>query len=242
MVFFPLVQSLDHVGPMARNVEDVELLWNALADEESHIDSLPKTIGYDPKYIAEADHHIQEQWHELLNCCKDMGISCIEVDLPNLDDLINTHIELFVIEASSYHLAHYGKYHDAYPSDARQGFDMALKFSVEDYVKVCTQRVNFTRQVKAVFEQVDVLFSPTLAVHEPLKYAEHLQIANQAYDYTLALVRHTCLFDHTGHPALAMPMKQSAAAVPASVQVIGSYGQESTILSFAKKLESELVA
>ncbi|MGH6861393.1 MAG: hypothetical protein ACRECY_14145, partial [Phyllobacterium sp.] len=60
--------------------------------------------------------------------------------------------------------------------------------------------------------------------------------------FTLALVRQTCLFNHTGHPVLAMPMHAPQGAPPPSLQIVGRHSEEGRLLNFAAKLERDLIA
>ena len=235
---FPLVESLDHVGPMARTVKDVDLLWQALAGRQCKNNLLPKRIGFDPNYIAEADGVIQSAWDELLHSCKQLHIECVEITLPNPTSVVAMHGLIFSVEAARYHLIHCADAFEQYPDEAKEFMLSALDLSVKEYVGAYRHRVAFTQQVNEQLTHVDLILSPTLAVSEPHRTAKKLNIAQQDYEFTLAMVRHTCLFNHTGHPVLSMPLGLSSNHIPPSLQIIGKYHDESFILYFAKNLES----
>ncbi len=56
---FPLVQSLDHVGPMAKNVGDTHLIWAAISGQQMQSGgNAPRRVGFDPGWLAEADDDI----------------------------------------------------------------------------------------------------------------------------------------------------------------------------------------
>jgi Asp-tRNA(Asn)/Glu-tRNA(Gln) amidotransferase A subunit family amidase len=59
-------------------------------------------------------------------------------------------------------------------------------------------------------------------------------------DFTFALIRYTALFDHTGHPVVAMPMGLVDAGVASSVQVVAARNADSAAVSFARDLEIAL--
>lgn len=107
-------------------------------------------------------------------------------------------------------------------------------------VDACARRVRFTKQIDLLLEEVDLLLAPTLPVLHPSRDAPELTIAGKPYDFTMGMVRQTCLFDHTGHPALAMPMRASGVLLPPGLQIVGRCGGEADILKFAMKLEQVL--
>lgn len=109
-----------------------------------------------------------------------------------------------------------------------------------DYVNASEKRVRFTGQVNRLLEDVDVILTPTLSVSRPQRDAEELIVSGKPCDFTMALVRQTCLFDHTGHPALAMPINVDAESPSPSLQIVGRHKDENRILTFARALERML--
>src|SRR5690606_4252638 len=65
---FPLVWSLDHVGPMARDVGDTALLAAALDPDGFSLPLLPRkaVVGYDPDYYCDAEEAVQEDFRNVL--------------------------------------------------------------------------------------------------------------------------------------------------------------------------------
>jgi Asp-tRNA(Asn)/Glu-tRNA(Gln) amidotransferase A subunit family amidase len=235
---FPLIPSLDHVGPMARSVEDVALLWSALRAGEPEPATPVRRIGFDPVWLDEADAEIREAFARLFKQLEAQGIECLETGLPDLDDISQMHGSIFFLEGAAHHYAHYKKDIPLYPQIAQDWFAMALKAPAGDYVEACEKRVRFTNQVNHLLQQVDVIVTPTLPVMRPPKDAVSLMVAGKPCDYTLALVRQTCLFNHTGHPALSMPMDPGSKRLSPGLQIIGRYNDEASILKFARMVET----
>lgn len=234
---FPLVSSLDHVGPMARSVEDLELIWSALSTRTSLNHEVAKTVGIDRKWLGEADPEIRLQFELLEKRLTALNIKIVDVTLPDPDTIVDMHLCIFVVESAAYHLSHHSDHLQSYPQIARDGFGAANDRTVADYVNAYKKRVLFTKQVDAVLAHVDFLITPTLASFQPRRMAEELKIGGAAIDFTSALVRNTCLFDHTGHPALAMPFPTSDLNLT-SMQIVGGNHQEHALLSFGAGLES----
>jgi Asp-tRNA(Asn)/Glu-tRNA(Gln) amidotransferase A subunit family amidase len=235
---FPLIPSLDHVGPMARSVEDVALLWSALSQSKPIAATPVRKIGYDPVWLHEADLDIRLAFGQLLKHLEALGIECVEIDLPDLDEVSQMHGSIFFVEGAAYHYAHHKKDIHNYPQIARDWFELAIKSPVSNYVAACEKRVQFTNQVNQLLEQVDVILTPTIPASRPRRDATMLMIAGEPCDFTMALVRQTCLFNHTGHPALAMPIGASLERPPASIQIIGRHRGEDSMLNFAGDIET----
>ncbi len=239
---FPLIPSLDHVGPMARSVDDVALLWSALSAVEPSAAAPVRKVGYDPLWLREADVEIRAAFAHLLKRLEEQGIECVEIGLPNLDEVSQMHGRIFFVEGAAYHYAHFKQDIPHYPQIAQDWFEVALKSPVGDYVTACEKRVQFTNQVNELLEQVDVILTPTIPVSRPRRDATMLMIAGKPCDFTMALVRQTCLFNHTGHPALAMPISFTSQGLSPSVQIIGPHNGENSILKFARMIEADFAA
>lgn len=233
---YPLIPSLDHVGPMARNVEDLTLMWDALCGGRQS-GRPTRSIGFDPQWIRDANPVVAKGLALVLERLERTGMIVKEVELPDLDDILEMHGRIFFVEGAAYHCANFGEDIPNYPAMAQEWFEMARHMPVADYVHACERRVRFTSVVDQLLEEVDLILTPALSVLHPQKDAPQLFVSGKPLDFTLAMVRQTCLFNHTGHPALAMPMKKSTVMPPPSLQIVGRRGDESKILDFGKSIE-----
>jgi Asp-tRNA(Asn)/Glu-tRNA(Gln) amidotransferase A subunit family amidase len=231
---YPLVPSLDHVGPMARSVSDLGLLWSALGGTDPGSDRPVTSIGYDPFWLKDADYVVQDAFAAQLERLAAQGIECRTVRLPDLEEVADVHGRIFFIEGAAYHYAHFGADIRKYPASAQEWFEMALGWSVADYVAASERRVRLTRHVDRLLEDVDLLLTPTLCVTHPRRDAKKLPVSGKMLDFTMALVRHTSLFNHTGHPVLSVPMEPADPLPTPSVQVIGRRGEEALILRWTE--------
>ncbi|MBB3302212.1 Asp-tRNA(Asn)/Glu-tRNA(Gln) amidotransferase A subunit family amidase [Rhizobium sp. BK077] len=237
---YPLVPSLDHIGPMATTVEDVRLMWNALSERGTKIGYV-RSVGFDRRWISDADCVIADDFAAVLDRLARTGTTVREIQLPHLDEILEMHGRIFFVEGAAYHRAHFGKDISNYPIMAQEWFEAAGRMQVGSYISACEQRTFFTRSIDHILDDVDLILTPTLSVLHPRKDAAKLCVSGEELDFTLALVRQTCLFNHTGHPALTMPMKKQSAMPPPSLQIVGRRGYEATMLDFATSLEQRLI-
>lgn len=232
---FPLVQSLDHVGPMARSIEDVKSIWSGLAKRHNEDLTPIKSIGFDPNYLTEADDRFNAEFDIVLKACSNLGIALVEIEQPALASVIEMHGTIFLVEAAGYHHAHHAEHISQYPEISREWFEIARSIPMEDYLSACELRRKFTRIVNSNLHKVDLILTPTMIVREPSKFAEEFDIKGETTEFTMALVRHTALYDHTGHPVLAMPIPTTE-QISSSLQIIGAHNRENGILNFATNL------
>lgn len=237
---FPLVKSLDHVGPMARSVEDVAVLWRALAETATTTPRRPQRVAYDPAWIESADTAIQEAVQMALQRIAANDLTTVEVKLPKLDDVVAMHGRIFLTEAAAYHCARHPKDIEAYPALAREWFDAARQIGVGAYIDACVERASMRVAIDEVLRSVDVILAPTLCVTRPSKAAATVLVAGVEQDFTMGLVRLTCLFDHTGHPVISLPVGGARDRLASSVQVIGPHGAEASVLGVAAMIQSNI--
>lgn len=233
---FPLVHSLDHVGPMARSLADLKVLWQALSEREVSVLHDVKSIAFDPCWIEQADDAVRNNFSVALGVLKSRGITISECQLPALDHIAAMHGTIFLVESAAYHEANYSQHLADYPDIARNWFSLAKSISVSQYEDACIQRKKFTESISRVLQRFDALVLPTLAVSRAEKTSETLLIAGEEVDFTMALVRFTSLFNHSGHPVLTLPLAGAVDALSASLQIVGRFGSEDQILQFGQVL------
>jgi len=105
------------------------------------------------------------------------------------------------------------------------------------YAKAQNLAVRLRRAYDAVLETVDVLVLPTTCVTAPLLPTEEstpFDAVNMALDP--ALISNTCAFNHTGHPALNVPIGP-VDDLPVGMMVVGRRNEDGTVLRVASAME-----
>lgn len=110
-----------------------------------------------------------------------------------------------------------------------------------EYLQAVTQMQVFARQLLAMFEQIDVLVTPTY-MHSAIKIGEWSNLSPEA---TLQQIINWILpcppFNVTGQPAMNIPVGFDAQNVPLGVQLVGKPNSEATIIALAAQLEQVLL-
>jgi Asp-tRNA(Asn)/Glu-tRNA(Gln) amidotransferase A subunit family amidase len=240
----PLVWSLDHVGPMTCRAEDLALVQTVL--DPAGFGDVTKSrrrklvLGHDPAFYADAHEDVLRATQKVLHACRGLGAHIREVALPKPDDVIRIHGVIFAAESTAYHMDVFGQYRDQYSKIAHDMFDLAERTRGFEYVRATRERAALTSRLLDLYRKLDFILLPTLPVLTPDKSADTIRIRSRDVDFTMALIRYTCLFDHTGQPVVAMPSGVVRPGVAPSIQIIGALSRDAETVGFASRLERTL--
>jgi aspartyl-tRNA(Asn)/glutamyl-tRNA(Gln) amidotransferase subunit A len=170
---FPLCPTLDTVGPMARSVVDVALMWSVLTGRpapEPRLDGLtigllrqPPGIG-DGRAVERSD--LAEAWVADL---EREGASVVEARIP--EPSTNTWPQ-FQHEAAQSHAATFPRRADEYGDVMRKKLDAAQRVRPDD-VAAAYQAIEEWRRYEP---EVDLYISPCYAVELPPEEADELEV------------------------------------------------------------------
>jgi aspartyl-tRNA(Asn)/glutamyl-tRNA(Gln) amidotransferase subunit A len=231
---FPLVPSVDTVGPLANSVENLDIAYRVLSGDPSvapspdHLrigipqpwtDDAPMDDEVDAEFTL-ATQHLAELGHEVVTVHLPEVLPGREIILAIAEEVTDVHRE-FRAQRLPY------------------GEDVAAR--LEDCETVTPEKSQTGRawqhllrgRFADVFETVDLLVTPTVPVMRKVIGVDTIGDLH----YRAVLSWFTALVNHTLHPALAMPLVDSGAP-PVSLQAIGPMGSETGLLGFGRALES----
>jgi amidase len=230
---FALSPRLDHMGPMARCVEDVAAMFTAMGGQLTQRSPLKRRLGIDRRQwektcdpmMAHALEQVAAQYEEL-------GFELLPVDLPiELTRLAAGWLDTVAVEAAEVHAPyrerHRGDYGPAFSfllEHARQVDPAALEL-----LEIASTR--FARRLDVILEGLDALLCPVTA--DPNQPPGTASGAPGAEAITRSLL-YTAPFDYSGHPALTLPAGFIGPA-PAGYQLIGRHGEEASVLAVARE-------
>lgn len=241
----PLSWSLDHVGPMARSVADLALMLQAIAHYDPHDISCQKFPAvYYPSAIAESISALRlavvpEFWKDIdaetaravdaaVAAMGQLTASLSEVSLPVEVDRTLVRCEPYV-----YHQRHLPAHENQYDRETlrriRSGSDVTAPQYVESQRDLLRQR----REVLHIFENVDVLLTPTSPVLPPT-LGELSKTPDELRSRELIMLRNTRPWNVYGLPAISIPCGFSSSGLPIGLQIIGAPGSEGVIMALAQ--------
>jgi amidase len=251
---FPLAESLDHVGPMARSVTDAALILRAIAgfdaqDSTSLREPVPDfvkafeepaaglRIGVDWEYCTVGvDEEIREALAGAVKLFEELGASVQTVNVTLIEEAIAAWGTIFAAECMAAHEATYPAREAEYSPAFRAFLQDGGKVRGVDYAKAHATRQKVRRMVELILSEVDLLLCPTMGLI-PLRLDgrpfEEVISPERAHD----LLRFTSPFSLTGNPSVAVPAGFSHDGLPLSLQIIGRFGEEMTALRAAHLYE-----
>ena len=118
-------------------------------------------------------------------------------------------------------------------------FESGAKGSAADYARAVMAIHRTGRMVGRFFEGYDLLLTPTLArPPEKLGVFDMNTDDIEAYGRAVSLfTAFTAPFNASGNPAMSVPLHWNEAGLPIGVQLVGRYGDESTLFRVAAQLE-----
>lgn len=238
---FPLAWSLDHVGPMARNVQDLALMFQAL--DEGFIAAKPPdapvVIGWDPYFLEDASPPVCARYARVVgHLARSPRIKLKKVELPRPAEYLPVHARIFTFESAAYYLENHLESASSFPEEAKSTFEFLKTLKPYELVLAQRERERIRDRVSNLFDSVDFVVTPTLPIETPKLSEKHFDLGGEMVGFTYAMVRYTALYNNSGHPAVCMSKISGLDEYP-GIQLVGSTGQDERLLAFASLLEDE---
>jgi aspartyl-tRNA(Asn)/glutamyl-tRNA(Gln) amidotransferase subunit A len=145
-------------------------------------------------------------------------------------------------EATAWHMPYLDTRASGYTESVRSRLLLGRNVPAIDYLAGVAARQTLTHEVDALFDDADALVLPTLPIVAPLLGAETVALASGAAPVPVraAMLRHTQLFNLSGHPAITLPV--ASAGLPVGLQLVGRRGMTGRLLEIAAGCEEPLNA
>jgi len=246
----PLAWSLDHVGPMTRSVRDAASMLQALAgydaDDPASADlPLPDfaaAIGTNPALrlglprapFYEALHpEIEAATRAALSVLATLGCREREVTLD-----IGNEAALAVLraEAYAYHEPMLADRAELYQPETLRRIRAGAEVTAAAYIAARRKLEVLRRGVRAVFETVDLVVTPTTPVPPP---AIDELVADTAglRAREIVMLRNTRPWNALGLPTISVPCGFTQDGLPIGLQITGAMGDEARVLALAHAYE-----
>lgn len=233
----PLSKTLDHVGPLARTIEDAAAVWAALAGRPyPHIEP-PRTFtlgalgGYFTALLTEEVRSAFEQALERLRSC---GVSIGPRTIRGTDRIVDAYTSISLPEAAHWHAPTLDERASDYQTPVRERLERGRAIAAVSYLRAMETREQLRDSVDAALDGCDALVLPTLPIVAPKLGAVDVTMDNgETVLVRAAMLRLTQLFNLTGHPAISLPI--SGAGLPIGMQLVGRRGYTEALISIGSR-------
>lgn len=234
---FTLSSTMDHVGPMARTVQDTGLLLNAMAE--------PQGDRVAPDYVADVQrgikglrigyvrhfHETDEIAHpevaaaldEAAKVLASLGAIVTDVQLPALNDFLVAQKFLMMAEGWAVHEKWLRERPEDYSQTSRRKLLTGAFVTGGEYVQSMQRRGMLIDAVDRLFNDYDVLLVAN-SMDPACRIDDEAEVV-RTYTRQARMP-----FNLTGHPALALMTGQSSGGLPLSMQLVGKSFNEKMVL------------
>jgi aspartyl-tRNA(Asn)/glutamyl-tRNA(Gln) amidotransferase subunit A len=221
---FPLAPSFDHVGPMARTVEECLALLEAIAPDFAPTESWGslEEIAVATSWTGEADPLVAQRVREAAGHFP--RNRALDWPRPKIG-------ALFMREVADVHRELYAENGELYGEEIAVKIERCLAVSDAEANRAEQARVEYGERCLELLDEFDLLLTPTLQCVAPPTGIGDLALRER-------LIANTLPFNTLGWPALALPCGPAEDGLPASVQLVGRPGADGLVLAAGSRLAS----
>ena len=232
---FPLVPSLDTVGPIAADAITLDIAYQVLAGKQRlHRRPERLRLGIPQPWVESAPMtgDVAHGFDAFIDALRSLGHTVESVAMPRTlpGSWISHYLAAEVLGVHAAFLAD-GR---PYGAEVEARLEAAKAVTAAEKDEADRIRAEVRDDFEAAFAAYDVLLTPTVpALQKVIGVGTIGDI-----DYRIVLSWFAAIVNHTGRPAVALPLT-GGAGVPVSIQIIGHRGGDGHLLDVAHHLEAE---
>ncbi|HZR87563.1 MAG TPA: amidase family protein [Bradyrhizobium sp.] len=255
---FKIDRTLGVQGPMARNVEDLALLLDAMSGEHpadplslpalptsflsaARSGARPRRIAYSPDLgITPVDPEVAAITRKAAERFAELG-AIVEEAHP---DLREAHECFHVLRAFDFAVSKaelLRKHRDLLKPEVIWNIEEGLKLTVEQVARAEAQRIALAARAEQFFKTYDLLLAPaTIVPPFPVQNRYVAECAGKRFDNYIEWLGIVYAITLACCPALSLPCGFTASGLPVGLQMVGPSRGEAKLLAGAKLLEDIL--
>jgi len=250
---FPFVASLDHVGPMARSVEDLALAYDAMQGSDPDDPACAKRAmepvaplleqGAEGLRIAVAGGYFKPHNAEALQAIDRvavaLGVNRV-IDIPQTERARSAAFLITASEGASLHLDRLRRDAKSFDPAVRDRLIAGAMVPASLVLKAHKFRRWYREEMLKLFVDVDVILAPATPCTAPMIGQQTFMFGDQEIPVRANLGIYTQPISFIGLPVAALPVPLSP--LPIAVQIIAAPWREDVALRVAHALEANGVA
>jgi aspartyl-tRNA(Asn)/glutamyl-tRNA(Gln) amidotransferase subunit A len=245
----PYIPSRDHVGPMARTVEDAALLLQAIAgydaaDLTSEDQPVPDFVAAmqapvsglrlglpRAHFFDKLDPEVGAAVEAALGVLRKLTASMRDVALPAVNAMPNQSLA----EAYAYHERWITRTPQFYQGPVRRRIESGAKVTGPEYAFALQEHARASREIRAVFRDVDLLIMPPLKI--PARTITDALARAESEKPLPPDPSNTGPFNIYGIPTISVPCGFTKQGLPIGLQIAGPHLEEGRVLALARAYE-----
>ncbi len=249
--------TADHVGPIARSVEDATAVLQAIAgydprDPFSSREPVPDyTVGLGagirglrigvPAELFDLplDPGVEEAFRAARLALADLGAEVLDISVPVLAGAQAVSADIVMPETTTRHEEWLAARPRDYGADVRALLESAVGAPASRFIRATVERRRLRFDLEAALrERADLLLTPGEPVGAPEIGAEVVRVGGREVGLVEAMVHFVSPFSIAGLPALVVPAGFDRHGLPVGIQLVGRPFDEATVLRAGHAFES----
>lgn len=243
----PISQSLDHPGPITKNVTDSIIMMEALTNRnysliDPHAEDLKGIkIGVPNQFFNEKiDKVVLDEYNKTLQKLINLGAHLVYVDMPYTDESIALTFTLAIAEGGYTHRNRMAQMKD-YGVDVAGVMEASKSILSSQYIDAVHRQTEISDACEQLLQKVDFLVTPTIPAQPQKIGQDSIMIEGEEEEPLFdCMIRYASYFNLTGHPAISLPVSL-VNNIPVGVQFVSGKHKERQLLSMAKIFEQAYV-
>ena len=236
----PLSVSLDCVGPLTSSVPDAALVYAVLADRAPIVIGSGSPMGLRLRRLhgylnAPLDVTVRMDIERAVARLAAAGFTLCDGEIAHADRAPEVYTTIALSECAHWHARYLARASSQYTPAIRARLESARGISATSYLAALDARTMFRRAVDDALAGCDALVLPTLPVIAQPIGTETTVLDGHAVLLRAAMLKHTQLFNLSGHPAISLPVP--ATTLPVGLQLVGRVGDTAGLLHIAAACE-----
>lgn len=247
--------SQDHVGLFARSVQDIALGLDAVAGFDardpasvrqeksayaSRLDARVKglRVGVLSRFLQGVDPAVRQAFDAALKVLASARCDIVELDVPEVTYAAMTSMMTSSAESAGINRRWFRERHQDFVAHVSRGLAVGMTITASEYLTVQRARHRIREALRATYERVDIIASPTTGRVAPL-LSEGLKgngddTRHASYNPS-NLLRFPSML---GLPACSLPCGGSPEGLPIGLQLVGCWFLDQTVLNTALAYQS----
>lgn len=249
---FPVSWTLDHVGPITKNVEDNAILLNALIgydskdpysvqkEEEDFTrylqDGIEGTVIGIPStyYFENLDPVVQRKVLQALKTFEQLGATVREIDIPDLQKMTEAQHIILKSEAYAVHEKRLQEFPDKWDDEVKERLFTGVEPKAYEYALALQTKHYAQSEFQKVFSEVDVVVAPSVAIPPPdLNQRQLNDIGFEGEHIRWPIIKLTGHANFAGFPSLSIPCGMTDTGLPIGLQLMGQSFDEANLYRMA---------
>jgi amidase len=239
------VRHMNVLGPLARSIEDLELVTKAMS--EPHLPWVSEETS-SSRIAWSADFGgipvTRETKEAIASLAAKLGAESRNPDGFDFEQAWETWGEIAIAERAATGGDRARERVAALNATLGERWAVArgsakgAQATVADYMASLTRRDELISRLEAFFERWDAFLCPvTVSPAIPhVPFGTPIDVDDAKVPYFIAGTAYTSPFNLTGHPVAILPLTRSAAGLPIGVQLVGKLWSEPALLRLARKI------